>query len=105
GAAAPQVSVTATNTSTNAARQTVTTETGDYGFPALLPRTYNVRVEKAGFKTSESTNVSVSVQQSVRLDFTLAVGQVSESISVEASAIQLESESATVGTRIDNKRI
>ena len=47
----------------------------------------------------------MSVQQSVRLDFTLTVGQVSESISVEASAVQLESENATVGTVIDNKRI
>src|SRR4051794_39984172 len=76
GAAVPQVAVTATNISRNAVRQTVTTDTGDYSFPALLPGTYNVRVEKSGFKVSESINVPVSVQQSVRLDFNLAVGQV-----------------------------
>ncbi|HEY1336364.1 MAG TPA: TonB-dependent receptor, partial [Bryobacteraceae bacterium] len=105
GAAAPDVSVTATNVSTNASRQTITTETGDYSFPSLPPGVYTVRAEKSGFKVSESKNVPVSVQQSVRLDFTLTVGQVSESISVEAAAIQLESETATVGTVIDNKRI
>src|SRR3954447_21501307 len=105
GAAAPDVAVTATNVSTNASRRTVTTETGDYSFPSLPPGTYTVRVEKSGFKVTESKNVPVSVQQSVRLDFTLIVGQVSESISVEASAVQLESETATVGTVIDNKRI
>jgi hypothetical protein len=105
GAAAPGVAVSATNVSTNAVRQTMTTETGDYTFPSLPPGTYTVRAEKSGFKVIESKNVSVSVQQSVRLDFTLSVGQVSESISVEAAAVQLESETATVGTVIDNKRI
>jgi carboxypeptidase family protein len=105
GAAAPEAVVTATNTNTNAARRTVSTVTGDYGFPSLPPGTYTIKVEKPGFKADESRDVQVSVQQVVRLDFTLAVGQVSESISVEANAVQLQSENATVGTVIDNKRI
>ena len=83
GAIVPEATVTAINTATNASRQTVSTVTGDYSFPSLPPGTYNVRVEKPGFKTDERKNVQVSVQQSVRLDFTLAVGQVSETISVE----------------------
>ena len=97
--------VTATNVSTNASRQTVTTDTGDYSFPSLPPGTYTVRVEKPGFKVSESTNVPLSVQQSVRLDFTVAVGQVSESVSVEATPSSWNPKTATVGTVIDNKRI
>ncbi len=105
GAAAPEAIVTATNTSTNASRRTASTVTGDYALPSLPPGTYNIRVEKPGFKVDETKNVEVSVQQSVRLDFTLAVGQVSESISVEADAVQLQSENSTVGTVIDNKRI
>lgn len=105
GAAAPDAAITATNTGTNAARQTVSTITGDYAFPSLPPGTYTVRVEKPGFKTDENRNVQVSVQQVVRLDFALTIGQVSESISVEASADQLQAENATVGTVIDNKRI
>src|SRR5689334_10034429 len=105
GAAAPGAAVTAINASTNASRQTISTEAGDYGFPSLPPGTYTVRVEKSGFKTDQVTNVQVSVQQVVRQDFTLTIGQVSESISVEASAVQLQSENATIGTVIDNKRI
>jgi hypothetical protein len=105
GVAAPDTSVTITNTNTNAARRAVTSSAGDYSFPSLAPGTYDVRVEKAGFKTEQSRNVSVNVQQTVRLDFTLAIGQVSESITVEASAAQLQAENATVGTVIDNKRI
>ena len=105
GAAAPGTVVTSTNSSTNATRQTTSTSTGDYAFPSLPPGTYKVRVEHAGFKVNETRNVQVSVQQSVRLDFTLVVGDVSESVSVEASAVQLQTENATVGTVIDNKRI
>jgi hypothetical protein len=50
GAAAPGVAVTAINVNTNASRQTVTTDTGDYSFPSLPPGVYTVRVEKTGFK-------------------------------------------------------
>src|SRR5215831_16899357 len=105
GAVVPEAAITATNTGTNAVRRTVSTATGDYTLPSLTPGVYSLRVEKPGFKSAETLNVEVSVQQSVRLDFALQVGQVSESISVEASAVQLQAENATVGTVIDNKRI
>ena len=105
GAAAPGATVTATNTSTNAIRQTVSTASGDYALPSLPPGTYHVKVEKTGFKTEENRNVQVAVQQTVRLDFGLTVGQISESVTVEAAAVQLQAENATVGTVIDNKRI
>ena len=45
------------------------------------------------------------MQQTVRLDFTLQVGQVSESVEVNANASQLQAENATVGTVIDNRGI
>jgi hypothetical protein len=105
GAAVPSASVKASNVNTNAVRQTVSTPTGDYSFPSLPPGTYTVRVERPGFKAAENRDVEVTVQQTVRLDFSLTVGQVSESITVEASATQLQAENATVGTVIDNKRI
>ena len=105
GAGAPAANVTVTNINTNAARQAVTAQSGDYSFPSLSPGTYNLRVEKTGFKTDEAKNVLVEVQQTIRLDFSLTVGQVSESITVEANAVQLQAENATVGTVIDNKRI
>jgi hypothetical protein len=105
GAGAPDVRVVVTNLSNNSVRETVSTASGDYAITSLPPGKYNVKVEKAGFKTNEAKGVSVEVQQTVRLDFTLTVGQVSESITVEANAVQLQAENATVGTVIDNKRI
>jgi hypothetical protein len=105
GAAAPDARVTTTSVATNASRQTVSSQTGDYSFPSLPPGVYNIKVERQGFKTAESENINVQVQQTVRLDFALQLGQVSESVVVEASAAQLQVENATVGTVIENKRI
>jgi len=105
GAVIAGATVTATNVATNAARNSVTSDAGIYAFPSLAPGVYNVRVEKAGFKTTTSTNVEVQVQQTVRLDFALTVGQISESIEVTGAAAQLQAENSTVGTVIENQRI
>lgn len=105
GAAVPGVTITLTSTSTNAVRTTISTDSGDYTFPSVPPGIYNVKTEHQGFKTANSNNVELQVQQTVRLDFSLVVGQVSESIEVQASADQLQAENGTVGTVIENKGI
>jgi hypothetical protein len=105
GSAVPGAVVTVTNVSTNALRSTTSTQSGDYSLPSVPPGAYNVRVEHQGFKVVVSNNVELQVQQTVRLDFTLQVGAVSESIEVSAAAAQLQSENATVGTVIENQEI
>lgn len=97
--------VTITNVNTNALRSATTTDAGVYSFPSLAPGTYGMKVEKPGFKSDTAKDVEVQVQQTVRMDFTLSVGQVSESVEVSAVASQLQAENATVGTVIENKRI
>ena len=97
--------VTITNTGTNGTRVTVTTDAGVYSFPSLPPGVYDIRVEKPGFKTDTSKQVEVQVQQTVRLDFTMQIGQVSESVEVSANASQLQAENSTVGTVIENRGI
>jgi hypothetical protein len=104
-AAVPNSVVTLTNTSTNAVRQSNSNEQGLYTFPSVPPGIYTLKVEHPGFKTATSNNVEVQVQQTVRLDVTLEVGQVSESVQVEASADLLQSSNATVGTVIESKNI
>src|SRR5271165_4120636 len=101
-AAIPGVTITLTNVSTNGTRTTVTTDAGDYTFPSVPPGFYNVRAEHGGFKAVKSNNLEVQVQQTVRLDLTLQVGQVTESIDVSASATLLQAENASVGTVIEN---
>lgn len=105
GAGVANTTLTLTNTATNAVRSTVSTESGDYTFPSVPPGFYNLKTEHPGFKTAASNGVEVQVQQTVRLDFTLQIGQVSESIEVAASADLLQAENASVGTVIENKGI
>jgi len=105
GAAVPGAALTLTSVSTNAVRSTTSTQSGDYSLPSVPPGIYNLRVEHQGFKASVSNNVELQVQQTVRLDFSLQVGALSESIEVAASADQLQQENATVGTVIENRGI
>src|SRR5579863_5372431 len=105
GAGVASTTLTLTNTATNAVRSTVSTESGDYTFPSVPPGFYNLKTEHPGFKTAATNGVEVQVQQTVRLDFTLQIGQVSESIEVAASADLLQAENASIGTVIENKGI
>ncbi len=105
GATVAGATVTATNLGTTAARTTSTNEAGNYSFPALAPGMYTLRVEKTGFKTVSRPNIELQVQMIARVNFDMQVGQVSESVEVSAQAALLTSETATVGTVIENKRI
>ena len=64
-----------------------------------------MKVEKAGFKATTRTGLEIQVQQSRREDVDLQLGNVTETIEVAASALSLQTENATLGTVIDNKRI
>lgn len=105
GAVVADVIVAVTNQATNVNRSVITNESGVYSFPSLPPGMYNLRVEKEGFRTASRTDIELQVQQSARIDITLALGQVSEVVEVTGSAAVLTTENATVGTVIENKRI
>jgi len=105
GAITPGASVTATNMATNIARVTRTNEAGIYSFPALVPGTYQVKVEAPGFQQRVRSNIELQVQQTARVDFALTLGQSSQTIEVSSAAAMLTTESATVGTVIEEKRI
>src|SRR6516162_851880 len=105
GAAAPNASVTVTNTATSASRSTTTNDLGIYSFPSLVPGTYQIRVQLQGFQPVVRTGVELEVQQTARVDFTLTVGQATQTIEVAGAGVLLATENATVGTVIDEKRI
>jgi Carboxypeptidase regulatory-like domain len=105
GAVVAAASLTLTNVNTNAVRNAVTTAAGTYSFPSVPPGRYRLRTEIAGFKVWISEPFDVQVQQIVRLDIALQVGQTSETVEVAANASLLQSETASVGTVIENKII
>src|SRR5260370_5502539 len=105
GAAVPGAVITLTNVSTNGVRSSISTSSGDYAFPATAPGFYNLKTEHPGFKSTTSNNIEVQVQQTLRLDVALQVGQVSESVEVSGVADLVQSENASVGTVVENKAV
>jgi hypothetical protein len=105
GAAVPAATITLTNTATSGIRTTVSTNAGDYTFASVPPGFYTVKAEHPGFKVASSNRFEVQVQQTVRLDLGLEVGQTSETVEVSAQADLLQAENASVGAVIENKAV
>src|ERR1017187_8467082 len=94
-----------TNSQTNVARTTTTNSAGNYAFPALQPDVYSVKAEMPGFKVEVRQGVELQVEQIARIDFHLEIGAATQTVEVSGGAPLLTTESATVGTVIDNDRI
>lgn len=96
GGALPGATVTITNPATGSTRTQVTSETGDYTFSLLPIGRYDIKVELQGFGTFNGT-VQVSAGDRARVDTQLAVGTLTENITVTAQASLVQTDSATVG--------
>ena len=90
GAVVPDADVLIHNQSTAVDTKTVTTGTGDYTVPYLIPGTYDIAVSKQGFKTVKKTDILLNVGQTSTISFALQVGAVTETVTVNSSAVQLE---------------
>jgi hypothetical protein len=104
-AAVPGAAVTIRNTATGEARAAKTDERGAYVFPSLLPGTYELTAEAAGFKKTVRGNIIVDVQQAVRVDPVLQVGNVLEVIEVKVDIPLLQPSTSSLGQVVDNQKI
>jgi len=105
GAAVPDAAVTITETGTQQTRSGTTSATGSYDSEAAQPWQYNVKISKAGFVTTTKTQVTLVADTVVRADFTLAVGNVSESVTVSATAAALQTDSAEVAADLGTTQV
>ena len=105
GAPVANVRVKATSRQTNAVRETTTNEAGTYSLPFLAAGEYNVDTTKEGFQSGKVTGLALQVGVIARVDVQIKVGNVAESINVEANGAVLQTESATVGSVIDAQKI
>jgi hypothetical protein len=101
GAVLPDVQVQVTNSDTNVVTATTTNKSGVYVVPSLKPGRYRIAVTKVGFKQVIVTDVILNVQDVVSRNFNLEVGAVSESITVTADQLNVNTTDAAVSTVID----
>jgi hypothetical protein len=94
-----------TQLETNQSRQTQTSDTGIYSFPAIPAGAYAVEVRKSGFQTATRQEVAVRNNSVVRVDFTLLVGTLTENIQVTAEAAALQTDGADVRAEIAPKAL
>ncbi len=105
GAVVPGATVTLKNAATGIAATSVTDEQGSYQFLNVRIGTYSVRAELQGFSVAEAENFSVTVNARQRVDLTLNIGNVGETVVVTGAAQLLETESSDRGQVIRKEQI
>jgi len=100
GGSIPGASVTVANKGTNLSRQGVTDEAGRFSFNDLPAGAYNVKISQPGFKTFEQAEVTVSINRVSRVDASLEVGGVGETITVDAEPPKLQTETSEVAVGV-----
>jgi len=84
---------------------TVTDSAGRYSFPILQPGVYTLTAEAQGFKKVTQENIDLQVGQVGEVNLTLAVGNVNQTVEVNAASPQLETESSSLGSVVDTKLV
>jgi len=105
GAIVRGAAVTVQHVQTGLVRKELTNEVGEYLFPQLPVGNYNISVEQTGFKKTQRDNVLLQVDDKLRVDMTLTIGTLSETIAVEGTAPVISTDSATVGNVVDHKEV
>ena len=105
GALLPGVEVTTTQTATGASRLAVTNETGTYILPNLPLGPYQITATLPGFQTFVQTGIVLQVGSSPAINIALEIGQVTQTIEVQANAALVETRAMGISQVIENERI
>ncbi len=97
--------VSATNVETNLMKEATSGADGEYRLLALPPGTYRVQASAAGFQDFLTTNIDVKVNDRLKVDVTFEVGSIKQAVSVEANALQVETENTQLGDVIETKKL
>ncbi len=105
GSVIPGATVTATNEGNGEVHRTTTNDSGYYVFPNLVVGTYSIAAEANGFKKFIQNGVKLSAADRIGLDAALAVGTLTESVEVKASAARVQTETAQVSRTVESRQI
>ncbi len=105
GAVVAGASVTVTAAQTGATRTSETNSEGSFFFPELNPGVYSVTVTQPGFRKVEERNIALHVSDISNVPIKLSVGAVGEMVEVEATAVQVETQTGTVGAVVNGEQV
>src|SRR5258706_8571457 len=103
--AVPEANVTLTNLGTSERRTIPTDSSGNYQFVNLVPGQYKIEVEKTGFHRFARDPISVEVQSTVRIDVAMQVGDVNQIIEVTGQTPLLQTENASLGQVVEERKV
>jgi hypothetical protein len=99
------IQVTVTNEATGVTAAESTNQAGNYSFTTLFPGRYRIHAETPGFKPIDVGGIELQVNQSIRFDLTMQVGQLSDKVEVTAGLAALATETSDVGQVVENKQV
>src|SRR5262245_57491290 len=102
GAIVSGATVKLTNLGENTSRDTMTAPEGDYEFQNVKPGNYSVVVSHAGFRSFRSDGLTLVARQTLRVNAALQVGEVTETVSVQAAAGVIATDSPAIGQSLDS---
>jgi hypothetical protein len=105
GAAVPGAAVTIVNSDTGLTRTVATNSAGEYDAPSLPPGLYRVEAELKGFKRVTLSGVRLNVDQKLRVNLQLEVGELTESVQVEAAVPLVQADSSELGATVNESQI
>jgi hypothetical protein len=106
GAVVPGASVTILNQETNAVRMVETDDSGNYSALLLTPGLYRISVEKPTFASAVFSDVKLTVNDTLRVDAAIRIGQRSDAVTVSEEALPLvQADSSTIGQIVDRQKI
>jgi hypothetical protein len=105
GAAVPGASVTIVNSETGLTRSVTTDSAGEYNVPSLPPGMYNLSSGMKGFKKVSIAGVRLNVDQKARVDLKLDVGDIAESVQVQAAIPLVQTDSSELGVTVNETQV
>ncbi len=105
GSVIPNVQIVITNNATGLTRNEVSNSSGNYNAPDLIIGQYSLKADAPGFKTFTKTGIVLDVASTVRVDIGMQVGTSNQSVTVEANAVQVQSDTNEVSSVITGGQI
>ena len=105
GSVVPNVTITATHVETGRVRTTKASDAGQYLFADIPIGHYSIKAEASGFGVAQQNDIVLNVGDRARIDFALKMGAATETITVEADAVPVQSENGEVSSVITGQQI